>query len=328
METGNTSKSYSFIDLFSGAGGFSLGFHMLGFHDLLAIEQTETAANTYKLNFPNSQVILNDIRKIHSLKIIEHVQDKIDVVLASPPCEPFTSANPRRMKTPWERFYHDPQGDLIFHAIRIIGDLEPDFFIIENVIPIAEKESQSIIKEEFSTIGHDKIHFNYISAEKHGCPSVRRRVFISNLKLHLPSRKVHTVSSAIGDLPSPNYPNDYQGHFILPFAKQAESKAFKMRKGDAAVHFGGAKGEFRNWIKLDESDVCPTVMGKSRFIHPTENRPLTIREQARLLTYPDSFHFLGSVEEMFNQVGESVPPIVSRGIAEKIKNNLKKKKGF
>ncbi|MHA1198961.1 MAG: DNA cytosine methyltransferase [Candidatus Heimdallarchaeaceae archaeon] len=323
MDNDNTSASYNFIDLFSGAGGFSLGFSILGFHDLLAIEQNETAASTYKLNFPSSQIILNDIRTIHGLEIIDHVQDKIDIVLASPPCEPFTSANPRRMKTPWERFYQDPQGDLIFHAIRIIGDLEPDFFVIENVIPIAEKEAQSIIKEELSTVGYEKIHFNFVSAEKHGCPSVRRRVFISNLKFQLPSRSVISVKNAISTLPSPNYPNDYQGHFTFPFAKQAESKALKIRVGDAAVRFKGAKGEIRNWVKLDENDICPTVMGKSRFIHPTENRPLTIREQARLVSYPDTFHFLGSVGEMFNQIGESVPPVVSKEIAEKIKNRLK-----
>ncbi len=320
-----SSKQNNFVDLFSGAGGFSLGFKMLGFHDLLAIEQNETAANTYKLNFPSSPIILNDIRKIHGLEIIENVQDKIDVVLASPPCEPFTSANPRRMKTPWERFYQDPQGDLIFHAIRIISDLEPDFFVIENVIAIAEEESQNIIKDELGTIGYEKIYFNFVSAEKHGCPSVRKRVFISNLKFQLPFRSEITVKNAIYSLPSPSYPNDYQGHFTLPFAKQAERKALKIRKGDAAVHFKGAKGEFQNWIKLDENDVCPTVMGKSRFIHPTENRPLTIREHARLLSYPDTFHFLGSVEEMFNQVGESVPPVVSKGIAEKIKNKIKEK---
>ncbi len=322
MNRDNSSSKKNFIDLFSGAGGFSLGFSMQGFHDLLAIEQNETAASTYQLNFSDSDVIVSDIRKVHSLEILNQVSDNINVVLASPPCEPFTSANSRRMKTPWERLYNDPQGDLIFHAIRMIGDIEPDYFVIENVIPIAEKESADIIKEEFNTLGYDKVFFNFISAEKHGCPSVRTRVFISNIKLDLSKRKEIDVKTVLDHLPSPRYPNEYQGHFPIPFAKQAEKKAIKIRKGEAAVHFKGARGEIKNWIKLDENSVCPTVMGKSRFIHPTENRPLTIREQARLLSFPDDFHFTGTIEEMFNQIGESVPPIISQGIAEKIGNKL------
>lgn len=315
-------QNHTFIDLFCGAGGFSYGFKQLGFEDLLAIEQNDTAASTYKHNYPNSKVIINDIRCTHGFEILNELEREIDVVLASPPCEPFTAANSRRMKTPWERFYVDPQGDLIFHAIRIIGDLRPKFFVIENVIPIVEGESEQILQDEFERIGFDKIFFNYISAEQHGCPSVRKRVFISNIRLHLPKRKQVTVKDAIGDLPLPNYPNEYQGHFVLPIARQAEKKALKLRVGEAAVHFRGAKGEIRNWIKLNERDLCPTVMGKSRFLHPTLNRSLTIREHARLVSFPDTFHFKGSIDEIFNQIGESVPPVISRGIARIIKNRL------
>jgi len=316
------SHGLSFIDLFSGAGGFSLGFKKQGFVDLLAIDHNKAAARTYATNFPNSKVIVNDIRKVHSLEILDQISNNIDLILASPPCEPFTSANSKRMKTPWSRFYEDPQGDLIFHAIRIIGDLKPNYFVIENVIPISEGESQDILREQFKTAGYDKIFFNHISAERCGCPSVRNRVFISNIRLHIREVRKKSVKSAIGDLPSPNYPNDYQGHFILPIARQAEKRSIKLRPGDAAVHFRGAKGGIRNWIKLEENEVCPTVMGKSRFIHPTLNRSLTIREHARLLSFPDNFHFTGTVEEMFNQIGESVPPIVSHAIA----NIIKKKK--
>ena len=322
MSDSLSSKAPTFIDLFSGSGGFSFGFKQLNFHDLLAVEKNEVAAKTYGFNYPNSIVLLDDIRNIHCFDILDKVGDMIDVVLASPPCEPFTSANSKRMKTPWERFYKDPQGDLIFHAIRIIGDLEPQVFVIENVLPIAEEESKQIITDEFSTIGFNKIYFNHVSAEEHGCPSVRKRVFISNIRFQLPKRKKVTVKNAIEDLPPPNYPNEYQGHYLLPFASQAENKALKLHPRDAAVHFRGAKGEISNWIKLDQDDISPTVMGKSRFIHPAEDRPLTIREHARLLSFPDSFIFTGSTEEMFNQIGESVPPVVAREIALKIKNQI------
>ncbi|TFG10518.1 DNA cytosine methyltransferase [Candidatus Heimdallarchaeota archaeon] len=313
------SNNLNFIDLFSGAGGFSLGFKQQGFIDLLAIDHNEVAATTYTLNFPNSKVIVNDLRKIHSLDISDQLREKIDVILASPPCEPFTSANSKRMKTPWSRFYEDPQGDLIFHAIRIIGDLKPKFFVIENVIPISAGDSKEILRNQFKAVGCEKIYFNHISADKFGCPSIRNRVFISNIRLRLQEVKKKSVKDTISDLPPPNYPNDYQGHFILPIARQAEKKVMKLRPGEAAVHFRGSKAEIRNWIKLEENEVCPTIMGKSRFLHPTLNRSLTVREHARLMSFPDNFIFTGSTEEMINQIGESVPPIVSYGIANIIK---------
>ena len=326
MHQNSNIKPFNFIDIFSGAGGFSLGFSKSNFCDLFAIEKNEAAAETYRMNFPSSQIFMNDVRFLHSLDIQERIKNKVEVVLASPPCEPFTSANPKRKNTPWKRFYEDQQGDLIFHAIRIIGDLRPRFFIIENVLPIAEEESKDILQNEFLTIGYENIHFNYISAENHGCPSIRNRIFISNIKLQLSDRKKVTVRDILCDLPPPNYPNNFQGHFLIPFSKQAENKALKIQSGSAAIHFSGAKGEKRNWIKLDENDICPTIMGKSRFIHPVKNRPLTVREQARLMSFPDTFIFSGSIEEMFNQIGESVPPIISQQIAVIIKNKLQNKK--
>ena len=116
---------HGFIDLFSGAGGFSSGFRLAGFKELLVIERNLSAIKTYNLNLPDAICINDDIRNIHSLEIERKCYQKPTVVLASPPCEPFTSANTKRKPTAWERFFEDPQGDLIFHAIRIIAKVSP-----------------------------------------------------------------------------------------------------------------------------------------------------------------------------------------------------------
>ncbi|MCG3215921.1 MAG: DNA cytosine methyltransferase [Candidatus Heimdallarchaeota archaeon] len=314
--------SYTFVDLFSGAGGFSLGFFQEGFHDLLAIEMNVDAAETYRRNFPKSTIISKDIREVHSLEILERIKQSPDVVIASPPCESFTSANPRRLKKPWSRFYEDSQGDLVFHAIRLIGDLSPKYFVIENVVPIIDGEGRSILRDELQKIGFTKIHFNVISAEKYGCPSVRNRVFISNIHLGLKNVRKASVGDSLSGLPSPSLPNNISNHTYVHFTHRVKNKAYKIRKGQAAVYFRGATGEKKHWIKLDERLLSPTIMGKSRFIHPFEDRPLTPREHARLMTYPDTFEFVGSVSSIYNQIGESVPPILSRQIAKKIKLKL------
>jgi len=103
-------KKFSFIDLFSGAGGFSLGFAQEGFRDLLAIEIDNSATQTYSFNFPDTPIMKADIRTIHSLQIESKISETPDVILASPPCEPFTSANTARQKDPFDRFYKDPEG--------------------------------------------------------------------------------------------------------------------------------------------------------------------------------------------------------------------------
>jgi DNA (cytosine-5)-methyltransferase 1 len=326
MSSSSKEKEISFVDLFSGTGGFSLGFVQEGFVDKLAIEMDNNAAHTYKQNFPDSEVWVRDIRTVHGLEIFEKIDEEIDVVLASPPCEPFTAANPRRKKTPYERFYDDPQGDLIFHASRIIGDLSPKYFVIENVLPIVDSEGKEIIKKEFKEVGYSKIHFNFVSCEKYGCPSYRNRVFISNIHLDIIPQRRRKVEDVLFDLPSPSYPNDFSNHFRLPFPKQVKNEGRGVRKGQSAVYFKGSSRENRNWTKLNEKEIAPTIMGKSRFIHPLEDRPLSVREQARLMSFPDDFIFTGSVEEMFNQIGEAVPPVISRQIARVIKNKIENEK--
>ncbi|MHA1417535.1 MAG: DNA cytosine methyltransferase [Candidatus Heimdallarchaeaceae archaeon] len=319
MTLSSKQKEFSFIDLFSGAGGFSLGFVQEGFRDLLAIEIDEGVAQTYTLNFPDTQLMTTDIRTIHSLQIESKIGKTPDVILASPPCEPFTSANTARQKDPFDRFYTDPRGDLIFHAIRIIGDLTPKFFFIENVIPIVNGIGKELISSEFEKVGFEKIYFNVINAVTHGCPSERTRVFISNIRLRLPKQRAISTGEAINDLPDPSYPNNLPNHLSLFFPKRVSDKIHRIRKGEAAVHFSGAVEEKKTWIKLDAERVSETVMGKSRFIHPFKNRPLTVREHARLMSFPDSFVFTGKVDSAFNQVGEAVPPIISRQIAKAVK---------
>jgi len=162
------------LDLFCGAGGFAYGFSLADpmFQIVLAIDMNNWAIETYKANFPNITVLEKDITQIHSIDILNHLGKKnLDIIIASPPCEAFSAANVNRRKTDYERLYSDQTGRILLHAIRLIINLEPEIFFIENVKQVASDNMQDFIRKEFSCSKYSQIYFNrgntlkYISIE-------------------------------------------------------------------------------------------------------------------------------------------------------------------
>jgi DNA (cytosine-5)-methyltransferase 1 len=307
---------YKVLDLFCGAGGFSLGFVMEGFRVLLGVDVDWTVAETYKENL-KIDVLCEDIRNVHSLDLRELVDTDVDVIIASPPCEPFTGANPRREVDVLSRLYDDEVGRLFLHAIRIIGDLRPRLFIIENVPSILEPLLKEAIERELRVVGYPRIHFNVLYAEDYGTPSHRKRVFISNFKLRpRPIKKIVTVEKALAGLPDPEEINNVPNHVIKPLHPKKIKKIARLRWGEELVLYKGAgRKVLPNWVRLHPFKLAPTVLGSSRFVHPYENRLLTVREQARLMGFPDDFVFKGGFDAQYNMIGEAVPPPLSRAIA-------------
>ncbi len=310
------------VDLFCGAGGFSRGFRDVGFLVKLGIDIDYNCVRTFSLNFPESIVIHGDIRNITGLDMVRIVGRRPDVVIGGSPCEPFTAVNPRRMDDPLDRLYVDELGQLTLHFIRIVGELQPRVFILENVPELAEEPLRSAIIEEFSRVGYSKVYFNILRAEHYGTPSIRRRLFISNIELR-PKKigKIVTVWDAIRDLPPPDS-SDIPNHEYVHVSLRKSKRMYKLRIGDSLYRFKGHEGIFQNYIKLRPDKPAPTVMGCSRFIHPFENRLLTVREQARLQGFPDDHIFLGPKDAQFNQVGEAVPVPLARAIAKYVKEYL------
>ena len=305
------------VDLFSGAGGFSLGFKKIGLKISLAIDINHAATRTYSTNFPETIVIEDDIRNITGKDIEYFIGKKVDIVIGSPPCEPYTGANPLRMKEPLDRLYLDQEGQLTLEYIRLVNELRPKVFVMENVPSIVGTEDlRAAIEYEFKKIGY-KVFFNFLKAEDYGNPSRRTRVFISNIELKPPkTNKKKTVWDAIADL---------QGRYEVPNNEVQELSEDKIKEiaklgfDDYLTMFKGSSGKnIPLYVRLNPFDLAPTVLGNSRFIHPFENRFLTVREQARLMSYPDDHVFLGSRDEQYNQVGEAVPVVLSTAIAREI----------
>lgn len=306
------------VDLFCGAGGFTRGFHETGlFKTEVGIDNLVAAARSFKYNFPEAIVIAEDIKTIDS-GIVRKIAGRPDVVIGSPPCEPYTGSNPRRMRNPLDRLYSDPMGRLTLEFIRMVGDLEPKVWIMENVPAILEDGLKEALEREFARVGYKEIYFNVLHAEDYCTPSRRTRVFISNVKIEPKKcpRKI-TVGEALEGLPPPgDYPENHEMPSVSP---RKERRIMKSRWGEALIYYEGYGGRrLPNLIRLNPRNVAPTVLGSSRFIHPYEDRFLTVREQARLMGYPDHHVFLGGREEQYNMVGESVPPTLSKAIAYKV----------
>jgi DNA (cytosine-5)-methyltransferase 1 len=304
------------LDLFCGAGGFSLGFKQANYEIVCGLDNFEPVIRTFSYNFSSSHIILEDIKKVSSKRIKEEVGE-VDVIIGGPPCEAFTLASSKIQKDPLDRLYSDPRGQLVLHFIRLVGDLKPIFFVMENVRGILIPQIKEAIIKEFKRVGYDRIYFNVLHAEDYGNPSIRTRVFISNLKILPEKSKIkRTVWDAIGDLPSPYSIHDIPNHDPVPVSERKLRKILRLKKGHSLVSFIGADNRMKeNYIRLKFNSLAPTVMGKSRFIHPVENRILTVRENARLMSFPDDFIFFGGREVQFDQVGEAVPPILAKSIA-------------
>jgi DNA (cytosine-5)-methyltransferase 1 len=321
-------ESYLVLDLFSGAGGFARGFEEAGFKIAFGIDNYPPAAKSFKANYPKALVLSEDIKEISGKLILDLLglkKNEVDVIIASPPCEPFTGANPKRMKDPLDRLYSDPEGQLYLHAIRIIGEIRPKYFVIENVPGILEHPIRSAIRRELRRVGYKDVYFNVLHAEKHGTPSRRTRVFVSNTKLRPKVSKGPKVIDVLKDLPPPGAPGILNHDPPPELSPRYKRRLPRLRWGDSLIEYKGADGRRRpNYIRLNPYDYAPTVMGTSRFIHPFEDRLLTVREQARLMGFPDHHIFLGGRDAQYDQVGEAVPPPLAKAIAEEIYNLLRR----
>ncbi len=305
------------VDVFAGCGGFSLGF---GEAVKAAIENHPHAVRTYIYNFPWVSVFPEDAKRVSGRVILETLGE-VDVVIGGPPCEPFTSMNQKRKKDPLDRLLADAQGRLVLEFIRLVDELRPKIYVMENVPDLVEGPLGNVLKRFFKRIGYEA-HFNFLEAHRYGVPSRRYRVFISNLKFDLNGmeERAKCVEEALRGLPpigeAPNH------NFVKVGAVRLR-RIRKLKWGEALYKFRDSLNRVhRNWVRLHPKKIAPTIHGKSRFIHPHEDRVLTVREQARLMSFPDNHVFYGGINNQFNQVGEAVPPLLAEKIARFIFRKL------
>lgn len=273
----------------------------------------------------NPMVLNEDIREINANIILKMIKDRfsnenVDLIIGGPPCEGYTGANKDREKIPFNRLYKDRVGRLVLEYIRIVGDISPEVFVMENVPGILNYETRENLEKEFSKVGYDEIYFHVFDSENYGNPSLRKRVIISNIPLNLEKTEKIEVKEALS-----NISRNSLNHEISELPEKLSKNIHKIKAGDSAVKFKACGGILDNYIRLEGTGNSETVMGKRRFIHPEEDRLLTVREQGRLMSYPDTHIFAGGITAQYNQVGESVPPSLSYAISKEVKKYLNTK---
>ena len=338
------------VDLFSGCGGFSVGFEAQGFHSILAIDIFKPAISTFSKNHPESAYILGDIRQAENDLIIQSVQDRhIAVITAGVPCQGFSLCNRKRND-------EDERNYLFLEFIRIVRLLKPDYILLENVSGLRSAKSggfRNEIKDLMTECGYN-VKVRMLNAADYGVPQLRNRLLFFGARegrdVFWP-QPTHggknlpyvTVWDAIGDLPNLGSGENKNKYEAQPFSKYQEwsrSKGKVLLNHEAPNHPVSTikrieeteQGEplyssFRQRIRLSQNkpsptQVCGGIRPQFQFGHPTQARGLSVRERCRLQSFPDDYEICGGIVQGRVQTGNAVPPLLASAIAKQIANSM------
>ena len=346
------------IDIFSGAGGLSIGAKMAGIRIKNAIEIDPSAARTFMRNHKGATVLQDDIQKLDPQNLLED-NKPVFVIMGGPPCQGFSLSNTRTRNMKNEKNY------LFKEFVRFVETIRPEWFVLENVYGITNingGETRTLIEDCFRAIeGYNNISSSVLWASDYGVPQNRNRFFMVGNRLGIdftfPQKHPTTVTveEAISDLPSLTNGEmceeaDYTKTFeeASPYAqlmRQGSDKArqnYVSRNNDLVIERYRHIGQGQNWraipdslmenyadkerchsgiyrrLRADKPSVVISNYRKSMLIHPWEDRGLSVREAARLQGFPDSFIFEGSLTHIQQQIGNAVPPLLAKAVFEQI----------
>lgn len=318
------------IDLFSGAGGFSKGFESAGFENFFSIDIEPNFCETYRTNFPNHTLIQKNITDLTRKEILNLTKNKtVDVVVGGPPCQGFSMAG-----NIGRTFAEDSRNQLLKEFVRIVEITQPNYFIMENVARLYTHnngKTREEIENHFNKIGYQVLS-KVLNFADFGVAQLRKRVIFighkNSKKVFFPekiSKKHISIATEIDNFPvlksgeSSIIPN----HIAMKHSEQMLHKMSFVPDGgnrDAIpCDIRPLTGDVRKYIryKSDAPSVC--VTGDMRKIfHYSQNRALTVRELAKIQTFPDDFIFKGSSISQQQQVGNAVPPLMAEILANNI----------
>lgn len=335
------------IDLFSGCGGLSLGFAEAGYDILMAIDKDPAACETYKHNLKSvPHVLLIDLFDHAPEEILQTTgvdKNAISVVIGGPPCQGFSVAG--------KRDEGDVRNTLVGVFLNWVERISPRAFLLENVPGIAtmyEGKIGKAILEHTAELGYTP-DVKILNAAEYGVPQFRRRaIFIGVKGTHpkfpepthksnsnrdfLDSQKLATptVSEVITDLPRlragesyPDIPNhESRKHGPLQVHKMSYIKPGQNWKSLPAAYRGEKDYPSHGYHRLipdRPSRILPANASSTSILHPWDDRQITVREFARLQSFPDWFVFQGPKATRYRQVGDAVPPLLARRLGEALR---------
>ena len=351
------------LDLFSGAGGLSIGFSMAGGIPLGAVDIDPDSITTYKRNFPMAQDVA--CCPIESWQPTTR-PGSVDVIIGGPPCQGFSLARGLR-------FMDDPRNSLYKYFVNLVGAYKPKWIVMENVEGITNIGGGTILEqilEDFANVGY-QIECRVVNMAQYGIPQLRKRaIFVGNRQgirfdwpkvSHYDTRKTkpestlfgndtmpfNSVNSALSDLmlPQGNYfshransqmrgPRNRLAHSEPAFTLRVRGDEFALCEHPATAAFIPGPMPTKDIVYTDPQNELQELLRNSRpswaesesIVRTNEKAPprlqgtrrLTIREQARLQTFPDWVKFEGRVTSQARQIGNAVPPLFSSQVFAKI----------
>lgn len=311
----NKKTKYSVIELFAGAGGTALGFENAGLNHTLLNEFNKDSVETLKNNFSKTTNILQeDVRKVSFKKY-----KNIDIVQAGFPCQSFSYAG-RSLG------FEDIRGTLFFEFARCVKETKPKIAVGENVKGLLRHDDGKTLKtmvQVLKEIGY-KVKYKVLKSQYLDVPQKRERLIIIAIRNDLeipfifPKEKNYTVSlkDALQDCPK-SIGQKYSEKkakimkLISPggYWKDLPLKLQKEYMGASFFHTGGRTGMARrlSWNEPSLTLTCSPSQKQTERCHPEETRPLSVREYARIQTFPDNWIFSGSMSSQYKQIGNAVP---------------------
>lgn len=343
-------KPYTVIDLFCGCGGLSHGFIESGYNVILGIDSWKDAIQTFKHNHKKSQTIITDLFNETPKEISKKTGiNNVDVIIGGPPCQGFSIAG--------KRIIDDKRNNLYKSFLNFVDFYKPKAFLMENV-PNIISMGNGIIKEniiqDFNMLGYSVV-YKVIIASEYGIPQNRKRAFfvgLANNKIfQFPDKitgKLVTSSEAISDLPEGSLED---GHKYIIESKSNYQKLIRKNSIGIFNHeitnhntqtieiisIVPDGGNYKNlpkelqetrkvniaWTRLNSQKPSFTIdTGHRHHFHYKYNRVPTVRESARIQSFSDNFIFLGSKTSQYKQVGNAVPPLLAKILADKLKDYL------
>lgn len=342
------------VDLFCGAGGLSLGFEMAGFNSVLAIDFDQKAIETYNMNRAKKSGRHIDLKVVDEIYLRKHIEfSEVIGVIGGPPCQGFSIAG--------RRIVDDERNELYRHYFEIIEMIKPQFFLMENVSGLLTL-SKGAIKEDILRRGDElgyNISFKVLDSVDYGVPQYRKRVFFVGIRKDIASRKFEfpvknndliTTKDALSDLPNVVDKGEITDYRTKPkseyqtWVRQNSKRVYNHNNTNHTEETrfliskvpqgGGLKDLPKELIgdrkyssllrRMDSNRPSNTIdTGHRTYFHYSENRIPSVRESARLQSFPDYFIFHGSKVEQYRQVGNAVPPLLAKSIANSILNYIK-----
>ena len=325
------------IDLFAGAGGLSLGLERAGWHSSLAIDSDPWATRTYKANFPRAEVFDGDVRTVDFSKW----KGRVDLVAGGPPCQPFSVAGSQQS-------YEDVR-DMLPQFVRAVREIRPKAFLMENVSGLAGARHGEYLErttKKLAGLGY-AVAIQVLNAADYGVPQDRLRLFIVGLRggdkfifprpTHGPGTRRHfqTAAEALMHVPhdEPNRaivtyakkpvlrPSPWAGMLVngggRPINLREPSQTIPASAGGNRTHIVDKQGvlvDYHEYLMRGGKPHQGTVKGVRR---------LTVRESARIQSFPDEFNFLGTRSACYRQVGNAVPPLLAEAVGRAVLVSLK-----